>query len=292
MSVRMDTMSTKSTKKFVIPVLLFLFSFTPVAGRADDQAGQYLKDGISFYDQGDYNQAMTAFQKTVQEDPNYAEGYYNLGLLYDLQGNFAEAIKAYENTVRIDPNVGTVLKNLTQDYYAAGKLEEAMNSIKLAESRGEPVDKAFYNQMWAEYKGLKARGSATKKQIKQIKGKKLSPLSSAKAGEMEQVNKELELSINSLEKDLMQQESGKPGELISLGIKYRQKGEIDKSIDTLSKALQVSSGKMMIYAELGLCYYFKGQKSLFIQNFGQAKKSGFKPSQSLNDLYLRCLARK
>jgi len=293
MFVRMDTMTVKSTKKFVIPVLLFLFSFTPVAGRADDQAGQYLKDGISFYDQGDYNQAMTAFQKTVQEDPNYAEGYYNLGLLYDLQGNFAEAINAYENTVRIDPNVGTVLKNLTQDYYATGKLEEAMNSIKLAESRGEPVDKAFYNQMWAEYKGLKARGSATKKQIKQIKGKKLSPLpSSANDREMERVNKELELSIDSLEKDLRQQESGKPGELINLGIKYRQKGEIDKSIATLSKALQVSSGKMMIYAELGLCYYFKGQRSLFIQNFGQAKKGGFKPSQSLNDLYLRYLARK
>ncbi len=285
----MATQSTKSTKKFVIPVLLFLFSFTPVAGRADDQAEQYFKAGTSFYDQGDYDQAMTAFQKAVQEDPNYSEGYYNLGILYDLQGKFAEAIKAYEQAVQIDPNVGTVLKNLTQDCYATGRLKEAMDYIKLAESRGEPVDKAFYNQMWAEYKGMKARGSAPGKQIK---GKKMSALSPAKARELDRVNKDLELAIVSLEKDLSQQEPGKPGELINLGIKYRQKGEIDKSIDTLSKALNLSTGKTMIYAELGLCYYFKDQKSLFIQNFGQAKKSGFKPSKSLNDLYLRCLARK
>ena len=195
----MSTTPKTFYQKFVIPVLLFFFLFTPVAGRADDQAEQYFKAGTSFYDQGDYDQAMTAFQKAVQEDPDYAEGYYNLGILYDLQGKFAEAIKTYEQAVRIDPNVGTVIKNLTQDCYALGRLKEAMNYIKLAESRGEPVDKAFYNQMWAEYKGNKARGSATEKQKK---GKKLSALSPEKARELEQVNKDLELAIVSLEKDL------------------------------------------------------------------------------------------
>ncbi len=283
-------MSTKSTQKLIIPLLLLSFSLTPLAVRADDQADQYFKAGISFYDQGDYGQAMAAFQKATQEDPDYAEGYYNLGILYDLDGKFAEAIKAYEKAVKIDPNVGTALKNLTQDCYAVGRLKEAMDYIKLAESLGKPVDKAFYDQMWAEYKGInKAGGSATPKQIKKKKAPAISP---AKARELEQVTKDLELAIISLKKDLDQQEAGKSGELINLGIKYRQKGEIDKSIDTLTKALTLSANKMMIYAELSLCYYFKDQKSLFIQNFGQAKKIGFKPSQSLNDLYLRCLARK
>ena len=276
-------------RQFIIPALIFLFLFIPGTGRAEDQAGQYFKAGVSFYDEGDFDQAITAFQKAVQEDPDYAEGYYNLGIVYDIQGKFNEAIKAYEQAVQIDPNVGTVLKNLTQDCYATGRLKEAMDYIKLAESRGEPVDKAFYNQIWAEYKGVKTGGAASQKQKKEKKAAALSP---AKSRELEQVNKDLELAIVNLEKDLRQQEQGKPGELINLGIKYRQKGEIDKSIDTLSKALQVSAGKTMIYAELGLCYYFKDQKNLFIQNFGQAKKNGYKPSKSLNDLYLRCLARK
>jgi len=281
-------MSTKSTKKLIIPLLLLSFLVIPVAGRADDQAGEYFKAGTSFYDQGDFDQAMTAFQKAVQEDPDYAEGYYNLGIIYDIQGKFEEAIQAYEQATLIDPSVGTVLKNLTQDCYATGRLKEAMDYIKLAESRGEPFDNAFYNQIWAEYKGMKSRGPG-----KQIKGKKMAALSPAKARELERVNKDLELAIVSLEKDLSQQDPGKFGEFINLGIKYRQKGEIDKSIDILSKALNLNStGKTMIYAELGLCYYFKDQKNLFLQNFGQAKRDGFKPSKSLNDLYLRCLARK
>lgn len=294
-------------KKMIIPaLLLFVLSiFSSTASLADDAAvnpdnpaSQYFQTGISFFDQEDYDRALPAFQKATQEDPNYAEGYYNQGIIYDLQGRFAEAIKAYEKVIQIDPDVGTVLRNLSQDCYVTGRLREAMDYIKLAESLGKPVDKDFYNQIWAEYKGRKAGQTDSTKTANGkggTEGRTTNAISRSDAPEdrkLEDVNRDIELAIISLEKEIGQQLTGKAGELVNLGIKYRQKGEIDKSIDVLKRALSSSTGKMMIYAELGLCYYFKDQKDLFVQNFGQAKRGGFKPSKSLNDLYLQCLARK
>ncbi|MEW6381932.1 MAG: tetratricopeptide repeat protein [bacterium] len=291
-------------KKIVIPALLLAVltissvSLADDTINADNPASRYFQNGISLFDQGDYDQALPAFQKATQEDPNYAEGYYNQGIIYDLQGRFTEAIEAYQKVIRLDPEVGTVLRNLAQDCYVTGRLREAMDYIKLAESLGQPVDKEFYNQIWAEYKGLKSRQTGGKTAPASGKGRiegrtaGISHAESPEDRELEKVQRDIELDIISLEKELGQQETGKSGELINLGIKYRQKGEIDKSIDVLTRALSLSTAKMMIYAELGLCYYFKDRKDLFVQNFGQAKRSGFKPSRSLNDLYLQCLARK
>jgi|GEM_PF-3348846 len=293
------------TKKFITSAFFLLLITIPSPGLTTDQlshhdsASQYFKTGISLFDQGNYEQALSAFQKATEDDPNYAEAYYNLAIIYDLQGRFSEAIEAYRKVVQIDPQVGTVLKNLAQDCYLTGRLKEAMDYIKLAESLGKPADKDLYNKIWAEYKGLAARPKTarnSKTRGRMIdEGRKLPPPSEAQdTKELEKINRQIESAIASLEAELaaQQQQKEKAAKLIDLGIKYRQRGEIDKSIDVLTKALSLSASKMLIYAELGLCYYFKDRKDLFVQNFTQAKKNGFRPSKSLNDLYLQCLAKR
>ena len=259
-------------KKVSILIILVFFSFFPINGIAAKQSYKYFEEGTSFYDQEDYKKASTSFQKAVQADPNFAEAYYNLGVIYDLQHKFSKAISAYEKVIQLDPNIGTVWENIAQDCYALGDLKRGMDYIKLAESIGKPVNKDLYNRMWHEKK------YAAKKKMISIPTNESKPL--------RQLDDDLKLAIISLEKELVQK-AGKSQNIVNLGIKYRQKGEFDKSIDIFTKALNLNINKAMIYAELSLCYYFKNQKDLFVQHLAKAKQLGFKPSRSLNDLYLQ-----
>jgi len=259
-------------KKVSILIIFVFFSFIPINCIAAKQSHNYFEEGTSFYDQEDYNKALISFQKAVQTDPVFAEAYYNLGIIYDIQHKFSKAISAYEKVIQLDPNIGTVWENIAQDCYAVGDLKKGMDYIKLAESIGKPVNKDLYNRMWNEKK------YASKKKMISVPTSESQPL--------RQLDEDLKLAIISLEKELGQK-AGKSQNIIDLGIKYRQKGEFDKSIDIFTKALNLNINKAMIYAELGLCYYFNNHTDLFVQHFEKAKHIGFKPSRSLNDLYLQ-----
>ena len=252
-----------------IVISFFLFPFKEISAKT---ANEYFQHGTSFYDQENYSQALISFQKAAQLDPNFAEAYYNLGIIYDIQQQFSKAIPAYEKVIQIDPNIGTVWQNLAQDCYAVGNLKKGMDYIKIAESLGKPVDKLLYNQMW--------------KEVKNKTHKKMISVPTIESPPLKEVDEDLKLAIISLEKEL-NQKAGKSKEIVNLGIKYRQKGEFDKSIDTFTKALNLNINKAMIYAELSLCHYFKNQEDLFVQQFEKAKQLGFTPSKSLNDLYLQ-----
>ena len=257
-------------KVFILIVIISFFSL-PLKGIAGIKSYNHFEAGTSFFDQENYKQALASFQKAVQTDPNFAEAYYNIGIIYDLQHNFSKAISAYEKAIQIDPNIGTVWENLAQDCYAIGDLKKGMDYIKIAENLGKPVNKDLYNKMWKE---LKAK---PKEKIIAVPPNEIKPI--------KELDQDLGLAIISLEKEL-NQKAGKYQNVINLGIKYRQKGEFDKSIDTFNKALTLNINKAMIYAELSLCHYFKNQKDQFVKHFKKAKQMGFKPSQSLNDLYL------
>lgn len=259
-------------KKVSILIILVFFSLFPLNAIAAKQSYNYFEEGTSFYDQEDYKNALISFEKAAQADPNFAEAYYNLGIIYDLQHKFSKAISAYEQVIQLDPNIGTVWENIAQDCYAIGDLKRGMDYIKLAESIGKPVNKDLYNRMWNEKK------YAAKK--------KMMPIPTSESKPIKQLDEDLKLAIMSLEKEL-EQKAGESQNIINLGIKYRQKGEFDKSIDIFTKALNLNINKGMIYAELSLCYYFKNQQDLFVQNFTKAKQIGFTPSRSLNDLYIQ-----
>lgn len=269
-------------KRAYIIIILLIFSLLSGTSFAARDAYEYFQSGISFFDQKDFDQALAAFQKAVKEKPDFAEAYYNIGIIYDLQGKPSEAVKAYEKVIQIDPNVGNVLENLAQDCNRIGEIRKGMDYIKLAESMGKPVNKELYNHMWRQVKNGEKERPATGQ---------VSSGSPSESKPWKHVSRDVELAIISLEKEL-EQEGWESGDLIDLGLRYRQKGEIDRAIETFTQSLSMNTNTSIILAELSLCYYFKGQNDLFVQNFEEAKESGYNPSQSLNDLYLQCKAQK
>lgn len=258
---------------------------SPCSGSAENkEALSYFQQGVIFYDQGKYEQALTALEKAIELDGKLAEAFYNQGIIYDLQGKYHQAIQAYEKVIQLDPNIGHVWENMAQDCYLTGQLIKGMDYIKVAESRGEPIDKDLYNEMWGKVKAGKVVPPIRKEKV---------TIPSAEAEPIKQITKELELTILSLERELNQDNKEGPSpDLINLGIKYRQKGELDRSIELFTKSLSLKANNALVLAELSLCHYFKDQNDLFVEYFSKAKQAGFQPSRSLNDLFLQQKAKK
>ncbi|MBN2373788.1 tetratricopeptide repeat protein [bacterium] len=258
-------------KKIFVLILIFVFLAFPVCWIIAADADTNFEKGISYFDQGDYEKALTAFQSALQEKPDLAEAYYNMGIIYDIQEKFPEAINAYKWVIQIDPNVGEVLKNIAIDCYLTGNLKESMYYITLAGSMGKPVDNSLYNRISTEY-AREAKGTI-------ISLDQLDPM----------LSKQLKAEIDTLEKGLEKKAASSEdvsADLLALGTRYRRIGNIKKAIETLTRAIETDKGNnYMVNAELSLCYFLNGQNDLFIKHFKEAKVMGFKPSLSLFDLH-------
>jgi tetratricopeptide (TPR) repeat protein len=65
--------------------------------------------------------------------------HYNLGAAYSKSGMHAEAIDAYLKAVQIDPEIGDAHYGLAFGFYHAKKYELAWNHIKIAQKLGVEV---------------------------------------------------------------------------------------------------------------------------------------------------------
>lgn len=74
------------------------------AVKTEPTAANYLELGAAYYIAKRWNDALQAFQKTVEVDPQQAFGYYYLGILNAALGNRAQADKALEKVLQISNN--------------------------------------------------------------------------------------------------------------------------------------------------------------------------------------------
>lgn len=258
------------SKKIVVLAMFLLICALPLAVLASELAYQYFETGISYYDQGNYEKALAEFQKAIQEESDFIQSYYNMAIIYDQQERFQDAIEAYKKVLQLDPNTGMVLENLALDSYLVGNFKDAMYYVKFAESRGKTINKMLQNQIWAEY-------------MKSARGTLISPPGSEE-GLSKSLRRDIESDIINLEKAL-EQKTATAGDLLELGIKYRQIGDIDKAIEVLKRAQKQDPGNYMIPAELGLCSYLNDDVDNFVQYMEKANELGYTPSKSLRDLY-------
>ncbi len=88
-------------------------------------------------EQARLDEAITAFQKTVELRPGYGEGWALLGYAYNLQAKpSADAVATLEKAYEMLPGRGDVAYNLLLGYARAGKRQEAIDLVATAEARG------------------------------------------------------------------------------------------------------------------------------------------------------------
>ena len=79
---------------------------------------------------GQYNQAETHLRQIVQDQPQSAEAYFNLGLSLHLQLELDDAINTYKQAIQLDPTYDRPYTNMGLALIEANQLDEASTVFK------------------------------------------------------------------------------------------------------------------------------------------------------------------
>lgn len=104
------------------------------------QARFYHKEGLKFQKSGDYNKALSLFQKAIEIDGSYELAYNDLGILYETYGNINEAESSYLEAIRINPNFLSSYSNLALLYEHKNELRKAAYYWEKRAQLGLPDD--------------------------------------------------------------------------------------------------------------------------------------------------------
>ena len=77
-----------------------------------EHAGPYINLGIAYRQVGDIEAAQAAFARAVELNPSSAAAHHQLGILYREQGNFEAALDAYHQALKFNPDYGLAHRNI------------------------------------------------------------------------------------------------------------------------------------------------------------------------------------
>ena len=76
----------------------------------DNFAVHFYNQGLQFYEKGQWEQAVSNYQKAVALDPNYAQAHYNLGIVYEDLQKFDKAQTEYLLAVKQDNSANSLIR--------------------------------------------------------------------------------------------------------------------------------------------------------------------------------------
>ena len=88
--------------------------------------------GSALYKLGKFNEAIDSYQRAIKIKPNFTEAYNNLGLSFEDLGKFNEAIDSYQRAIKINPEYAEAYNNLGNVYDINEKVDEAILNYKKA----------------------------------------------------------------------------------------------------------------------------------------------------------------
>ncbi len=99
----------------------------PALGQPSQPSFQQAKQALNA---GQYELAETHLRQIVQQQPESAEAFFNLGLSLHLQLELDEAIKTYEQAIQLDPTYDQPYTNMGLALIEANQLDEASTVFK------------------------------------------------------------------------------------------------------------------------------------------------------------------
>lgn len=124
-------MFTKALRRIALFVLPLAF-----AGCNNINSQALNAEGVRLYQQGNYQQASVRFQEAIVQDPNSANGYYNLaaslhkaGTMYGRPNDLRQAERLYNQCIERDPNHGECYRGLAVLLSETGREEEAFRLL-------------------------------------------------------------------------------------------------------------------------------------------------------------------
>ena len=95
-------------------------------------ANTFSNHGFSFLNDGQYNEALTEFQKAIALDPNYEKAHYGIGLVYFHRGRYINAINTFEQLIKGNSNYKEAHHGLGLTYFKSGDNSKAAAAANAA----------------------------------------------------------------------------------------------------------------------------------------------------------------
>ena len=127
------------------------------------QASDHYNRGTAYYNNGDYDRAITEYAKAIRLDPKYAIAYNDRGTAYYNKGDYDRAIADFTEAIRLVPTYAIAYSNRGYAYYYKGDYNSAITDYNEAirlnpkyasayNGRGNAYEKkGYYDRAKADY---------------------------------------------------------------------------------------------------------------------------------------------
>jgi tetratricopeptide (TPR) repeat protein len=137
-------------KRLLLPFLLLAVSHALMAD------GDFQR-GISFYKQGQYAKAVGEFEQLVAADPKYEDGWRILGDCYLKLKRYNNAVAAFQKSLQLDSSKYVSYFGLALGYFNTDRFEDCIEALNRAEklARSPKDQHQIYRTRGAAYFNLK-----------------------------------------------------------------------------------------------------------------------------------------
>ncbi len=101
------------------------------AARSQD-VNLYFKSGANYYYKGEYDKALSDFNKAIELDPDDYSAYCNRGSVYERKGEYARALSDYNKAVELNPKDPVIYFYRGLIYESKGEFDGAINDLNKA----------------------------------------------------------------------------------------------------------------------------------------------------------------
>jgi tetratricopeptide (TPR) repeat protein len=98
----------------------------------DDSAGACFSQGLHYYDQGQWLEAIKAFERAVLAEPDYQLAYFALGITYSRLEFWEKALASFAKAVALSPYHAESYLGLGVAYTVLGRNSDALEVCRKA----------------------------------------------------------------------------------------------------------------------------------------------------------------
>ncbi|MBI4834933.1 MAG: tetratricopeptide repeat protein [Planctomycetes bacterium] len=198
------------------------------------QATYWFWQGRALSEERKNEEAIEAYEKAIEIEPEYAEAYNDIGLIHEGNGNYKKAVLSYKTAIRINPDYADAYNNLGLVYGKMGDYEREKEAYM--ETLRIVPDSAVVNYNIA----------FTYRKMKDFKSS------------LKHYEKAVELDPNYADA------------YNSMGFTYALLDESEKAIGCYKKALTINPDFAVAYYNLGIEYAIKREYEKAIESYKEA----------------------
>jgi len=110
-------------------------------------ATDWYNKAYAFYISNNYEEAVLAFTRAIELNPNYEQAYNGRGTAYAKKGQYDRAIADYSKALELDPNLALAYYNRGAAYTKKGQYDRAWEDVHKAQSLGYQVHPGFLKDL-------------------------------------------------------------------------------------------------------------------------------------------------